>query len=368
MPSGVLQGERLSISSSLKEHLDKFDIRIGTLECAVGKALNENVEKYKDNKEVCVWVQPDSLLTLKELKVDVVSLANNHVGDLGKEGLIESMKVLDELSIKYCGAGLNKKEAARPVVFEQDEETYAFIAVCQKNKASLGSVQYADSENWGVFGYDDEVASYIKFLKEEYDYVFVITHWGVEFKWIPEEIVCAYAKVMIDAGADGIIGGHPHQIQPLIIYKNKPIYYSLGNFLFPEIFVDDNCNVFYPSKKVGNELPSFERFPIGRKFSMKYYWTPMGRKSMIANISINDSKIRATYSLAQLNNLRLIQNESDIILRIKIIVFNILYRNLSREFARKLNKCISILKSWYFYKIKSLFNSKYRFYKYVGKK
>lgn len=367
MPSGVLVGENLILSSSLKEYLGKFDVRIGTLECAVGSTSNVNVGKYKDNKEVCVWVQPESLIRLRDLNVNIVSLANNHIGDLGKEGLIKSMELLDELSIKYCGAGLNEQEASKPVVLEYDGKKFAFIAVCQKNKAFLGSVQYADNNNWGVFGYDDKVVSYIKTLKKEYDHVFVIAHWGVEFKWLPDEVVCEYAKAMIDAGADGIIGGHPHQIQPLLTYKERPIYYSLGNFLFPEMYIDDYCNVFYPSKKEGDKLPRFERFPIGRNFSMKYYWTSMGRKSMIADISINDGRVRATYSLTKLNKFHLSLNRSDFLLRGKIVVCGILYQNLNKKLIKKLNRSVSILKFLYFYKIKALFNSKYRFYKYVKK-
>lgn len=365
MPSGVLYKEYLQVSNSLKNHLNSFDVRIATLECAIGEFLDEKIEKYKDNKEVCVWAQSETLHVLKDLNVNIVSLANNHIGDLGRDGLINTMNLLDKLSIKYCGAGLNIEEASKPVIIEQQDKTYVFIAICQENQAFLGSVKYAKNDDWGVLGYDDNIPNYITSLKNNYDYVFVIVHWGVEFKWIPEEIVCDYAKQMIDAGADGIIGGHPHQIQPLLFYKNRPIYYSLGNFLFPEIYVDNNCNVWYPSKKESLELPYFNRFPIGRNFAMRYYWTSLGRKSIIADITVVDNKIRSSYILVKLINNCLVLNGYDYILKCKIACVTFMCRKMNAAQLSLLNYYISICKYLYFYKFKAIFDGRYRFFKFI---
>lgn len=366
MPSGVLNNQKIYVSKGLKNYLDCFDVRVATLESAIGDSPCLDYDKYLDKGEVCVWSQPLNLSKLLDLKINIVSLANNHVGDLGKSGLIALISKLDDLGIKHCGAGLNIEEAEQPVVIEKNKKTYAFIAICQNNKAFLGSVKYADKNDWGVLEFDkDKTLKLIISLKTKFDYVFVIAHWGLEFMWLPDEMIYLNSKILIDAGADAIIGGHPHQIQPNIIYDDKPIYFSLGNFMFPEIYVDENSNVFYPEKTEELELPTFNRFPVNKSFSMKYYWTSLGRKSMIADILVSKNKLESSYKLIKYNKSKLSLLNCDLFVNFKLFVFTFVCSKMNCNNFKKINTNISILRYLYFYKIKSIYNRKYRFFRYV---
>ena len=362
MPGGVYTGSQIIKSKGLQNYINNFDLRIATLESAIGSYPNYNKEKCEYGGQVCVWSHDSDLNKLKDLNINVVSLANNHTGDFGEEGLKHLLIKLDELGVSYIGAGENIEKASKPFVYREKDTTYAFIAVCQDSIDKLGYIDYATDNSWGVYKYDESCLTHIKTLKKEYDYVFVIVHWGLEHRWLPEKEVVEFSKEMIDAGADGIIGDHPHHIQPRTLYKGKFIYYSLGNFFFPEIYVNDQSNVFYPSEHEKSSLPTFNRFPIKRNFSMKYYWSYYGRLGMIADISIENGKVCSEYKLSLLNN-----DTIHISHNIKIRI----YLRLLEKIIKKeknipiVNKILAKIEYIYFYKIKSIFNKKYQFYQYI---
>lgn len=362
MPGGISTGQEVVKTKVAHDYLNNFDIRIATLESAIGNKPDYNEHKVGYGGQVCVWSHDDDLVKLKELNINVVSLANNHVGDLGEDGLKRLLVQLDQLGISYIGAGENIEKASRPFIYKEYNATYAFIAVCQESIDKLGYVDYATDNSWGVYKYDERCLAHIKTLKKKYDYVFVIIHWGLEHRWLPEREIVRYAKEMIDAGADGIIGGHPHHIQPRTLYKGKFIYYSLGNFFFPEIYVNDQSNVFYPSELEKNSLPTFNRFPIRRNFSMKYYWSYYGRLGMIADINIEDDKVCSEYKLSLLKNDTIYISHS-----IKIRIYlSLLERIIKTEKNISIvNKILSKIEYIYFYRIKSIFNKKYQFYRYI---
>ncbi len=170
---------------------------------------------------------------LRALNIDVVSLANNHVFDLGPEGIQHTIDVLDNAGIKHCGAGMNLEEAARPVVVELDGKKIAFIAFCDWRPETTGWCLMATEDSAGVNPlYDEHVEKQIKEAKSKYDYVAVIPHWGREHTYWPTNNVYKLADKMIEWGADIIFGGHTHRIQPVVLRKKKCVAYSMGNFLF----------------------------------------------------------------------------------------------------------------------------------------
>lgn len=122
MPGGVLPYQKRYIDEALKEYMEGFDLRIGTLECAIGTHIPPAPEKLKENggnNNVC-FARDEDFFRIKELGFNVMSLGNNHSFDLGESGLKNTIRRLEENGIGYMGAGMNKQEAAKPYVIEQE--------------------------------------------------------------------------------------------------------------------------------------------------------------------------------------------------------------------------------------------------------
>lgn len=174
---------------------------------------------------------PKAIEPMVQAGVDAVNLANNHVLDQGVPGLLDTMKALRQQNVMYVGAGKNSKEAYAPVYLERRGIKIALFGfsrvvpepgwVAGANKPGVASV------------YAPEAAlNAIKAARKNSDLVFVIAHWGKERTTKLEKHQQELAHAFIDAGADLVIGGHPHVMQGLEQYKGKWIAYSTGNFIF----------------------------------------------------------------------------------------------------------------------------------------
>lgn len=163
----------------------------------------------------------------------MVSLANNHVLDYLPEGLMDTFKNVEDAGLTYTGAGKNETEAF-----------HAKTILLGGNKVRIAAfTRFLPSVSWNASKDRPGVAGAYKQKKvlkasreqaADCDYLIVYMHWGVEQNNRPEQWQRDLAKKMIDAGADAIIGSHPHVLQGFEYYKGKPIAYSLGNFLFPD--------------------------------------------------------------------------------------------------------------------------------------
>lgn len=171
---------------------------------------------------------------LKQLGVDAVSLANNHVYDYGKQAFLDTMSTLEKNGIKYTGGGKNSSEARKPVYFQCKGKTIAVIAATRAEKYVLTPA--AGKNSPGVFRtYDDtQYCRAIKKAKKKADVVIAFVHWGTEYSTKLEDAQRTQAKDYINAGADVIVGAHTHCLQGVGSYKGKPIFYSLGNYWFNE--------------------------------------------------------------------------------------------------------------------------------------
>lgn len=184
------------------------------------------------NKAYTFRAHPSRVDILKELGVDIVTLANNHVYDYGEQSLIDTMTTLKQADILYYGAGHNLDEAMTPVYFEIDGKTIAYVAASRAEKNKMTPQATEDSP--GILHcYDTELfIQTIKEAKKKSDYVIAYVHWGTEFTHELEDIQLTTGKDYLDAGADIVIGAHPHCLQGIEYYDGKPIIYSLGNFWF----------------------------------------------------------------------------------------------------------------------------------------
>jgi len=219
----------------IKEKLAAGDLTFANLESPIstkGKKLA--------GKGITFRSDPTVIEGLKYAGIDVVSLANNHILDYDDAALLETLNLLDEAGIKRVGAGKDLAEARSPVILDKDGLKVAFLAYSDMADIffsySYKKVFAAAEERPGVAPFDlDLILEDVKTVSAKADIVIVSLHWGVEDSndTTLEQREMAYR--IIDAGADAILGHHPHVLQGVEIYKGKPIAYSLGNLVFDQI-------------------------------------------------------------------------------------------------------------------------------------
>jgi poly-gamma-glutamate synthesis protein (capsule biosynthesis protein) len=298
MPGGILAGvDDGYASKEVLDVLNKADVRVGTLETAIGNAPTFYEEKMKRMADV-IYAQDHDLIKLQQLSINIVSLANNHFFDLGPEGAEHTIQLLDEMGIKHIGAGRNLEEAQRPVVETINEKKVAFLAFCDWRNETVGWCPFATEDQPGVNPmYDDYVVDEIKKYKAQSDYVVVMPHWGKEHTWVTTNHVYAMAKKMRKAGADLILGSHPHRVQPVVNYKHASVAYSMGNFLFPDRLIIKPRSTYYPENPIDlSALPVTDAYPYVEEITYKK-WKPLARIGMIVTSSLSDNTVSSSYDL-----------------------------------------------------------------------
>ena len=164
---------------------------------------------------------------LTSVPFDVVTLANNHVFDYGIDAFKDTMEILNNNHIQYTGAGMSIEEACTPLVIEVNDIKIAIV------NFSEGEDLTSAGEKPGVMGWDlPKVEDTIKALRPKVDFIIVISHCGIEYIPFPPPYVARAFKQIAEAGADIVIGHHPHVPQGIQFYNNIPIIYSIGNFIF----------------------------------------------------------------------------------------------------------------------------------------
>lgn len=318
MPGGVLPYQDNYIAPDLMEYMKGFDFRIGTLEAAIGTGLPYDPVKMNGRQNI-IYARNEDFFRVKEMGFDVVSLANNHVWDLGEEGLKNTIHILKENGIKYCGAGMDIEEASRPVVIEKDGISIAILAYCMYGNKYLGYVELAGKNKAGINPLDiEKVVADIKNTKQKYNKVIVLPHWGREYRFDPLPECVQMAKQMIDAGADAVLGSHTHQMQPLIKYKKKPICFSMGNFLFPDFYMYPPRPIWYPeSIEDVKGVKDVVGYPFPIEEPIRQVWNPVSRYGCVIGLIFDDKAVKSTlrYVHSSVENIESFENPNDIILK-----------------------------------------------------
>jgi poly-gamma-glutamate synthesis protein (capsule biosynthesis protein) len=301
VPGGVLHYQNEYINNDLKQYLNTFNLRIATLESAIGDNFDFDNEKMKGRMNIIYSLETDFNI-IKDININIVSIANNHIFDLGVDGFRNTIRLLKENNIKYCGAGMNIEEASAPAVIKYEDKTIAFFAYCKYGTPFIGYVPLATVNTPGINPLIVEKVCFdIKTAKKKYDYVFVLPHWGREHTFLPPYECKTMAYKMIEDGADGVIGGHPHQIQSHITYKKRPIFFSLGNFLFPDFYMYPPRPIWYPSEKENvNTIKECDEYLFPVSEPCKRVWKPLGRLGMIGEISVS-KKLSSNHILSFLS-------------------------------------------------------------------
>ncbi|TNJ60016.1 CapA family protein [Paenibacillus hemerocallicola] len=210
---------------NVRDYLENADLTIANLETPLTERGTAAVKEYAYRST------PKALPAFREAGFDLVNLANNHILDYGTTGLLDTFDHLDKAGIRWFGAGRNAAEAFKPVIVEKKGIKIAFLGLSkvvptQDWKAGKDRPGVADTYALKV------PLDAIRDAKKQADLVIVVAHWGIERKDQPEKYQRDFAREYIDAGADLIVGGHPHVLQGFENYKGKWIAYSLGNFIF----------------------------------------------------------------------------------------------------------------------------------------
>lgn len=199
--------------ANIKDFLKESDFTQVNLE----GCFTDFAPRALDPNNLIFTFDPTLAPVLSELGFDIVSLANNHSYNFGQAGFAQCQQYLIDNNLDYFGHPLNTENISQIVEVEGKR---------------IGLVGYSEL---GTANFD-QVVGEVKKIVSLVDFLIVFPHWGNEYQKIFSSSQQNKAHELIDAGADAVIGSHPHVIQPIEIYQNKAIFYSLGNFLFDQTF------------------------------------------------------------------------------------------------------------------------------------
>lgn len=206
------------------------DLTVVNLECTPS-LLGEPLVK-----EFNFRCPPEALPSLVAAGVEAANMGNNHSGDFGKEAQVDGRANVIAAGLAAVGAGKDADEAARPALFDIGGWRVAVIGF---GGIVGGPAWYATDDYAGVRDGDDipSMVEAVEAASEQADLVVVAIHWGVELHTLPEPDDVERARAMIGAGADIIFGHHSHRLQPYEMIEGKPVFWSLGNFVWPRFSV-----------------------------------------------------------------------------------------------------------------------------------
>lgn len=216
------------IFGTLKKALEKDKIALCVnLESPI---IQEDMKPVKN--KITLFALSEAIEYLQYLDTFLINLSNNHINDYGNLSANLTQERLQENALPFYGVGLKKDKEKSFVINEENK--IINIAFCTRSSDFTGSKLFADDDFIGGFSPDLKL---IRSLRDKYKNhsIIVSIHWGKENITYPEMEKRLLGRNIIDAGADLIIGHHPHIIQPCEIYRGKHIFYSLGNFYFDDI-------------------------------------------------------------------------------------------------------------------------------------
>jgi len=231
--------------------LKDCDIVIGNLECFCkgNKHSKDNLPKLYTTKE--------TLNFLKKIPVNIVSLANNHVGDNYEEGFNDTIKFLDKNDVKYLGAGYNEEEISSPLIIEKNNVKIAILNFSGPHFKH----EVPDDCSLKVNKYDkNKIIEQVISIKKETDHVILLFHWGarIERGYFPDFYQFKDAEEFINSGVSLIVGHHSHTFQPFIKIKNSYVFFSLGNFCFSDFIHNNRVAINDKKRAYLTGIPIFE--------------------------------------------------------------------------------------------------------------
>jgi len=203
------------------------DYVFGNLECTI----IDDVSSYKEaEKEIHLAADTEALAAVGKAGFTLLGIANNHIGDYGRKGMMTTLANLEKVNIQYTG--LNET-LAEGLLYKREQYDGLTISTCAISNIVVPDSESASAEDiLSINNCDYQVL--VANAAAVSDLTIVAIHWGVEYSKDISQSQQELAYELIDAGADIIIGAHPHVLQPLEIYNDGIIFYSLGNFVFDQ--------------------------------------------------------------------------------------------------------------------------------------
>ncbi len=225
--------EVISIENEILKNINSSDYLISNFENVLANTNHVRREDKSSNLQFSKTAL-DNYIKKFSTKL-IFSLANNHIHDLGQDGIDDTIEVLDNYqNVISIGAGFID-DLYKPLIIQSDGKKVGLL-FCSTDYPEVMSIIGSDHEK-GVLDYSDsKILEVIKDAKKSVDYFIIVPHWGKEFISLPNMHLRKIAYKWIDAGTDLVIGHHPHVIRGKEYYKTGIIYYSLGNFIFPDHF------------------------------------------------------------------------------------------------------------------------------------
>lgn len=215
-------GEGDAIFGGFEKHTANADFSIANLEAPLIEQGNK-IQKSGPN----IKASQKSLIPLKRIGFDAVTLANNHILDYDEQGVASTIDACYKYNIKYVGAGKNLNGARKPLVISIKNKKVAILNIAENEFCAATAQSYGANPLHLINNHYD-----IKKAKAENDYVIVIPHGGREHYQLPSPQLKERYRFFIESGADALISHHTHCFSGYEFYKGKPIFYSLGNFIF----------------------------------------------------------------------------------------------------------------------------------------
>ncbi len=248
------RGDYLFPFEYVAEKLRGADLAFGNLEGPISDVGNKRGSIYSFRMD------PAVTKALYDSGFDIVSLANNHMGDYGREAMEDTMRRLRGAGIEYTGAGWNAKEAHDVTIIERGETKFGFLGFSDVGPKwieagdALSGIAIADTST---------VEAAVRQARDKVDILIVSFHFGEEYETHSRRTQQDLARAAIDAGASVIIGHHPHVVQEIEQYHGGVIAYSLGNFIFDQAFSPETKEALMFEVIVKNKrIDDFEALPI----------------------------------------------------------------------------------------------------------
>ena len=273
--STMQKGVSDCFSEAVKEELCSADVTVVNNEFTYSDS-----KKPLEGKDYVFKAKKEAVEYLNLFGTDIVSIANNHVYDYGKEGLESTIEVLKKAGIDTVGAGNNIEEASTTQYYIVDGRKIGIISATQIEKFSHYT-KAATQKEAGVFKMLDPSLLIEKIQKDKQicDFLIAFVHWGNEGTEFFEFDQVELAKQMAEAGVDAIVGGHPHRLQGCEFVENVPVAYSIGNFWF----------------STGSLYTSIAQIRIDKDGKLAMRMIPCLQKGLVTSVIEDEKQIKKFY-------------------------------------------------------------------------
>lgn len=271
--------QRGSVSDCISENAQS-ELAAADISVVNNEFVYEDGETPLAGKTYTFGAATENVKLLKIFSADLVTLANNHVYDYGEEGLISTLDTLDGAEIPYVGAGRNLEEASAIKYFVVKGRKIAFVSATEIEKFAKYTKEATENSPGVIKTIDTSLfCSVIAEAKANADYVVACVHWGIEGKNDFEAEQRRMAEDYVKAGADVVIGGHPHRLQGVEFIEDTPVAYSLGNFWF----------------STGTIYTTIAQIRIDESGELSLYMIPCIQQNLTTSILTEDAEIDDFY-------------------------------------------------------------------------